>query len=150
MKVSKGASRSSSLLRLRMQQVSSFAAKERANQILQRKNEDRILVISMCQIESQEMSNRKNKDKKCHCFAQANILKVGLKKFGQKGKERARKEVKKLNDRTEWKTIYPNNLTKDEKRNAMESLIFLSEKRDRTMKGRMYANESTQRIHIPK
>ena len=48
-----------------------------------------------------------------------------------------------------WNPVYPNDLTKDEKQKVMESLIFLLEKRDGTIKGRVCANGSTQRSHIP-
>ena len=41
----------------------------------------------------------------------------------------ARKEVKKLNDRTARKPVHPNELTKDKNRKAVESLICLSENR---------------------
>ena len=71
-------------------------------------------------------------------------------KFGNKGKDREHKEVKQLNGRNVWKSVHPNDLTKDEKRRATEGLIFLSEKRDETMKGRIFANGSPQRSHIPK
>ena len=57
-------------------------------------DETKILAIVMCQIESQEMANRKKKDKKCYFFAQAHSLKVGLKKFGKRDKYGAHKEVK--------------------------------------------------------
>ncbi|KAI2498585.1 Reverse transcriptase (RNA-dependent DNA polymerase) [Fragilaria crotonensis] len=39
-------------------------------------------------------------------------------------------------------------LTEQEKRRAMESLIFLVEKRDGTIKGRTCANRSTQREYM--
>ena len=96
------------------------------------------------------MAYRKKKDKKCHYFAQANSLKLGLKKFWTKDKDRARKEVKQLNDRTAWKPVHPNDLTIDEKKKVMESLIFLSEKRYSTVEGRVCANGSTQRSRIPR
>ena len=46
--------------------------------------------------------------------------------------------------------MHPKDLTKEEKRKAMESLIFLSEKRDGTVKGQMCPNGNTQRSYIPK
>ena len=58
--------------------------------------------------------------------------------------------MKKLNDRTAWKTAHPSDLTIDKKRKAMESLIFLTEKRRKSRKGRSCANTSTQRSHVPK
>ena len=75
---------------------------------------------------------------------------MGLDKLGNKDKDGSRKEVKQLNDRTVWKPVHPNDLTKDEKRKAMESLFFYQKKRDGTTKGRMRANGSTQRSFISK
>ena len=46
--------------------------------------------------------------------------------------------------------MHPNDLTTDEKRKAMESSMFLSEKRVKSTKGRMHANRSTQRSYVPK
>ena len=96
------------------------------------------------------MASRKKKVKKCHCFAQAHSLKAGIKKCWKKGKDGRHKKEKQQNDRTVWKPAYPNDLTKDEMRKAMESLIFLLEKRDSEMKGRVRTNGSTQRSCIPK
>jgi hypothetical protein len=41
-------------------------------------------------------------------------------------------------------------LTPQEKRKAMESLIFLTQKRDNTIKARTHTNGSMQRSYIPK
>ena len=49
-----------------------------------------------------------------------------------------------------WNPVHLNDLTKDEKRKAMESRIFLSENRDGTIKGRMCANRRTHINCIPK
>ena len=97
-------------------------------------------MIAMCLIDSQEISNRKKKHKKRCFFAQMHSLKLGLEKFGKKGKDGARKEAKQLNDRTVWKPAHQNDMTIDEKKKMMKSLIFLSEKRDGTVKGRMCDN----------
>ena len=96
------------------------------------------------------MTNRKKKGKECHWFSPTHSLKVGLQKFGKKGKEGAHKEAKQLNDRTVRKPAQPNDLTKDEKHKAMESLIFLSEKIEGTMTGRTRASGYAQRSCIPK
>ena len=53
--------------------------------------------------------------------------------------------MKQLNDETVCKAVHPNDFTTDEKRKGMESLIFLLKKIDRSIKGRMCANLSTQR-----
>ena len=83
-------------------------------------------------------------------FAQTYSLKKGLKVFGQKGKEGAYKEMNQLHNRIVFELVRLQDITKEEIDKAMESLIFLAEKRDGTIKGRMCANGSTQREYIPK
>ena len=80
------------------------------------------------------MASRIKKVKECHYFTQAHSLKEGLKKFRKKGKDGVHKEVKQMNDRTAWKPVHPNDLTTDEKRKFIESIIFHTEKRDVTKK----------------
>ena len=63
-----------------------------------------------------------------------------MKKFGQKGRQAA--------DRLVCKPISIKELTPLEKKRAMESLIFLVEKRDGTVKGRTCAAGSTQREYM--
>jgi hypothetical protein len=91
-----------------------------------------------------EMSN----DKEAFHFVQSCSLRKGLKKFGQKGRDAACKEMKQLNDRDVFEPIRIEDLTEIEKRRAMESLIFLVEKRDKSMKGRACANGSLQREYM--
>ena len=83
-------------------------------------------------------------------FIQTYSLKAGLKKFGNKGSEAATKEMKQLHDRKVFKPIMSSELTSQERRRAMESLIFLTEKRDGRVKARTCANGSTQRDYIPR
>ena len=72
----------------------------------------------------------------------------GLKKFGDRGRQAAFKEMKQLHDRVVFKPIIVSELTEQEKRRAMESLIFLVEKRDGTINGRTCANGSTEREYV--
>lgn len=71
-----------------------------------------------------------------HSFAQTYNLKQGIKKFGQKGYDSALKEMKQLHDRDCFEPVEVSDLTMDERRKAMESLIFLTQKRDSTIKAR--------------
>ena len=121
--VRKGASRTTSMLRLGMQKAISSATKERLNQFMQRKQGQN---FSTSYLFNQKTNRRK------------------------KGKDEVRKEVKQRNDRTVWKHVHPNDITIDNNRKAIESLIFLSEKRDRGMKGRICTSGCTQRSHILK
>ena len=56
--------------------------------------------------------------------------------------------MKQLHERVVFKPIHVAELTEQEKRRAMESLIFLVEKRDGTVKGRTCANGSTRREYM--
>jgi len=87
---------------------------------------------------------------KHHSFVETFSLKRGIKVFGQRGKDAANKEMKQLHDRTVFAPIDVSKLTPLEKRRAMESLIFLVEKRDGTIKGRTCADGSKQRAYVPK
>eukprot|EP00978_Attheya_sp_CCMP212_P012574 scaffold31431_cov54-Attheya_sp.AAC.6 len=56
--------------------------------------------------------------------------------------------MKQLHDRTVFEPIRLSDMNPVERKRAMESLIFLVEKRDRTIKARSCANGSTQREYI--
>jgi len=77
-------------------------------------------------------------------------LKQGIEQFGKKGYEAAMKELKQLNEREVFRPISIQTMTQQEKRRAMDSLIFLVEKRDGRIKARTCANGSTQRSYIEK
>jgi hypothetical protein len=85
-----------------------------------------------------------------HSFVQQFSLKAGLKKFGQRGHDAAYKEMKQLHQRTVFIPVDINSLTEKEKAKAMESLIFLAEKRDGTIEGRTCANRSVQQNYMTK
>ena len=99
--------------------------------------------MTMCYM--QDMVIRNPRRKKVFQFVQSYGLMKGLKKFGEKGRKAAYKEMKQLHDRVVFKPIHIEELTELERKRAMESLIFLVEKRDGTFKGRTCANGSTQR-----
>ena len=77
-------------------------------------------------------------------------LKKGLEKFGVRGKQAAYKEMKQLHKRVVFKPVKVETLTPQERKRAMESLMFLVEKRDKIIKARTVANGSTQRPYTPK
>ena len=72
-------------------------------------------------------------------------LKKGLKKFGSKGYDAALGEMKQLHDRDCWTPIKLQTMSKSERDKALESLIFLVEKKDGRIKARHCANGSKQR-----
>ena len=75
-------------------------------------------------------------------------LKKGIKTFGDRGKEAALKEMKQLHDRECFKPIKMDTLNPTERKRALESLIFLTEKKDGSIKARHCANGSTQREYM--
>jgi hypothetical protein len=81
-------------------------------------------------------------------FLQTYSLNQGLKIFGKRGRKAAHKEVRQLHDRVVFEPIHIEDMTPLERKRAMESLIFLAEKRDETIKAPMCANGSTQRTYI--
>jgi hypothetical protein len=83
-----------------------------------------------------------------YTFLQTYSLNAGIKKFGQRGTDAADKEMRQLHDRKVFEPINVDELTNQERHRAMESLIFLVEKRDNTVKARTCANGSTQREYM--
>ena len=81
-------------------------------------------------------------------FAQQYLLQKGLKVFGKKGEQAAAKELDQLHNRDVFGPILVSELTEEEKRKAPGSLMFLSEKRDGTIKGRMVYNGKPTRQWI--
>ena len=77
-------------------------------------------------------------------FLQTYLLKAGLKRFKEKGKAAIIKEMSQLDDRVVYAPIDIDKMTCQEKKRSMESLIFLTEKRDLLVKARMCENGSTQ------
>ena len=73
-------------------------------------------------------------------FAQNYIYQKGIKKFGNKGWAAASKELDQLHKRNCFSPIDVNELTPEEKAQAMEALMFLTEKYDATVKGRLVYN----------
>jgi hypothetical protein len=81
-------------------------------------------------------------------FLQNDSLKQGTKMFGKQGITTVHREMKQIHDRVVFEPIGIEEMTKREKKRALESLIFLTEKRDETVKARECANGGTQRAYI--
>ena len=77
-------------------------------------------------------------------------LKKGIAKFGKRGTDAAESEMNQLHSREAWKPLDVNTLTKEERRSAMESLMFLTEKRDGRVKARTCADGRKQRDWMSK
>ena len=83
-------------------------------------------------------------------MVQTYSLKAGMNKWGDKGKQAASAEMKQLHERQCFRPIDVTKLSREEKSKALESLIFLTEKRDGRIKGRACANGSEQRQWMSK
>jgi hypothetical protein len=105
----------------------------------------RVIAQIMCYINEMK-HNPKRRD--AFQFIQTYSLVKGLKKFGDRGRQAAYKEMKQLHDRVVFKPIKVEDLTEQERRRTMESLIFLVEKRDGSVKARTCVNGSTQRGYM--
>ena len=77
-------------------------------------------------------------------------VKQDIKKWGNKGYSSAIKEIGQLHSRTCFTPLKLRNLTPEERKKAMGAVTFMIEKRDGTIKTRMCANGSTQRVWMDK
>jgi hypothetical protein len=71
-------------------------------------------------------------------------LNKGMKQFGEAGICSVLKEMKQLHERKCFTPLKIKSLTPTERKRALESLIFLTEKKDGTIKARHCANGSPQ------
>jgi hypothetical protein len=83
-------------------------------------------------------------------FTQQYILHKGIKKFGDKGIKAAPDELYQLHKRNCFSPVDVSTVTKMKKKKAMESLLFLTEKRDGRNKGRMVYNGKPTRKWVDK
>ena len=77
-------------------------------------------------------------------------MKAGMKQFKQRGEDAVSKELSQLHFRDTFEPINPKDLTSSERKEVLESHLFLKEKRDATVKGRMVAGGNKQRGKIEK
>jgi hypothetical protein len=73
-------------------------------------------------------------------FAQQYIIQRGLKKFGKLGIDAATKEMDQLHRRNCFTPIDVAKMTPLERQKSVDALMFLAEKRNKTIKGRMVYN----------
>jgi hypothetical protein len=73
-------------------------------------------------------------------FAQQYMLQKGLKAFGNKGHEALMKEIDQLHKRTCFAPLKAKEMKHSERKKAQMALMFLTEKRDKSVKGRMVYN----------
>ena len=77
-------------------------------------------------------------------------MKAGLKRWGEKGSQAVSNELSQLHLWDTFRPINPKALSKYEYDKVLGSRLFLKQKRDQTIKGRMVAGGNKQRSHIEK
>ena len=77
-------------------------------------------------------------------MAEVYSLVKSIREFGDNGLSSAIKEMSQLHDRICWKPRTLESLTHEERQKALESMLFLTPKRDGTIKGRTVAIGSKQ------
>ena len=82
-------------------------------------------------------------------MTQHNVRK-GLKIFGDAGVEAVLKELTQLHDRRVLKPKEASKLSNEERKDSLQYLMFLKEKRDGSIKGRGCADGRKQRLHTTK
>jgi hypothetical protein len=93
-----------------------------------------------------EKENLKKRKKKYKPKAGQFRLEAGIKHFGERGELAVtRKELEQFNTYGVFEPKSASDLTDDDKRKALASLIFLKEKRNGDIKARSCANRSVQR-----
>jgi hypothetical protein len=73
-------------------------------------------------------------------FAQHYLLNKGIKVFGQKARDASSKEMNQLHRRNCFTPISVAKMSPIERKKAQQALMFISEKRDKAVKGRMVYN----------
>mgnify|MGYP002176679840 FL=1 len=73
-------------------------------------------------------------------FVQQYLLNKGLKVFGQRGHDASQKEIDQLHRRNCFTPVSIAEMSATERKKAQQALMFLAEKRDGTVKGRMVYN----------
>ena len=71
-------------------------------------------------------------------------LKKGLKEFGKEGQEAANKEIQQHHNIETFRPRYAHELSGEERREALSSLMHLKEKRNGKIKGRSCADNQPQ------
>lgn len=112
---------------------------------------DGVINVNTAKMEVEPMTEE---DKDEHILgmilAQQFMMHVGLKKFGDRGEKAVTKELTQLHDLVAFLPVKADELSDEERKEALAALMFLTEKRDGTVKGRGVANVSKQRAYIPK
>jgi hypothetical protein len=77
-------------------------------------------------------------------------LKVGNNQFGKQGETAVTNELNQFSKYKVFKPQHANDLSEEDKKKALSSLVFLKEKKDRDIKAISCANRNPQRENIAK
>ena len=83
-------------------------------------------------------------------FAQQHLLPRGLKIWGERARQAAYKEMDQLHGRNVFKPVHKQDLSDGEIRHAQGTLLYVTEKRDGTIKGRAVYNGAKTRDWLSK
>ena len=103
-----------------------------------------IVAITMCHY------NEKPVKMSGKSFVTTCSLNQGKREFGTREDDATCKKMGQIDKRLVFEPIKLESLTEEEKKKAIESLLFLNEKRDGTIKACACANGSTQRSFMPR
>jgi hypothetical protein len=98
----------------------------------------------------EEKESLKKKKKKYKPKAGQYALETGIKRFGKEGETAVTKELNQFNTYGVFKPQHARDLSDDNKKKALSSLIFLRQKKNGAVKVRSCANGNPQREHITK
>jgi len=93
---------------------------------------------------------KKKKKKRYKPKAGQYQMEVGIKRFGERGKIAVTKELDQFNKYKVFEPKHAYDLSEEDRKKALSSLIFLKEKKNGPMKERSCANRSVQREHVAK
>jgi hypothetical protein len=104
-------------------------------------NEDRMYTPQMAMVIARVMTDINSRATiQGASFSQQYIVQRGLKKFGQRGAHAATKEMDQLHRRHCFTPIDVATMSDEERRKSVDALMFLGEKRDKSIKGRIVYN----------
>ncbi len=97
-----------------------------------------------------EEEGMKKKKKKYKPKSGQYQLEAGIKQFGEQGETAVTKELDQFNKYGVFEPKHVRDLSEEDKKKVLSSLIFLKEKKSRVIKARSCANQNQQREHIAK
>jgi hypothetical protein len=93
---------------------------------------------------------KKKKKKKYKPKAGQYQMEAGIKRFGERGEIAVTKELDQFNKNKVFEPKHAYDLSEEDRKKALSSLIFFKEKKNGTIKARSCANGSVQREHVAK